>query len=114
MLTFNQVDNLYHFVHTDNLAPFGCTQYFWKEDSDSDGKGIISSYNWNSGNGYHLANQNQVICIRREEDKKKICYHTLDVNDINISGTWSPRFSQFFFVYFSSASSWLACLLALM
>merc|ERR1712223_1753948 len=73
-------------MNYDNLAPFGCTQYFWKEDSDSDGKGVITSYNWNGGNGYHLANQNQVICIRREEDKKKICYSTASVNDINISG----------------------------
>merc|ERR1711997_72702 len=74
-------------MNYDNLAPFGCTQYFWKEDSDSDGKGVISSYNWNGGNGYHLADQNQVICIRREEDKTKICYSTSDFTDINISGT---------------------------
>jgi len=69
----------------DNLAPFGCTQYYWKQDSDSDGKGTIQSYNWSGGK--HLADQNQVICIRREDDKTKICYSTSAVNDISISGT---------------------------
>ena len=68
----------------DNLAPFGCTQYYWKQDSDSDGKGTIQSYNWSGGK--HLADQNQVICIRREDDKTKICYSTSAVNDISISG----------------------------
>ena len=47
----------------DNLAPFGCTQYFWKRDSDSDGKGTIQSYNYSGSK--HLADQDQVICIRR-------------------------------------------------
>merc|ERR1711976_291033 len=73
-------------MNYENLAPFGCTQYFWKEDSDSDGKGVISSYNYNGGQGYHLADQNQVICIRREEDKTRICYSTARAEDINISG----------------------------
>merc|ERR1712156_980362 len=76
-------------MNYENLAPFGCTQYFWKEDSDSDGKGIITSYNWNSGNGHHLADQNQVICIRREEDKTRICYSTSTYTDFNISGKQS-------------------------
>merc|ERR1712223_620763 len=71
-------------MNYDNLAPFGCTQYFWKEDSDSDGKGTFTSYNY--GGGYHLANQKQVICIRREEDKKKICYSTASAYDFAISG----------------------------
>merc|ERR1712223_1228104 len=73
-------------MNYENLAPFGCTQYFWKQDSDSDGKGVISSYNYNGGQGYHLADQNQVICIRREEDKTRICYSTTRAEDINISG----------------------------
>merc|ERR1712117_184703 len=79
-------------MNYDNLAPFGCTQYFWKEDSDSDGKGVITSYNWNSGNGHHLADQNQIICIRREEDKNKICYSVNDPTDLSISGTqYEPK-----------------------
>jgi len=68
----------------DNLAPFGCTQYFWKQDSDSDGKGTIQSYNWSGAR--HLADQNQVICIRREDDKTKICYSTTSQKDFSISG----------------------------
>ena len=68
----------------DNLAPFGCTQYFWKQDSDSDGKGTIQSYNWSGAK--HLADQNQVICIRREDDKTKICYSTTNKEDFSISG----------------------------
>jgi len=73
-------------VTYDNLAPFGCTQYFWTQDSDTDGKGTITSYNYNSGGGHHLADQNQVICIRREDDKTRICYSTALVTDISISG----------------------------
>jgi len=66
----------------ENLAPAGCTQYFWnKEDSD----GTLYSYNYNSGNGPHLADQKQVICIRREENKNTICYSAADA-DIAISG----------------------------
>jgi len=75
----------------DNLAPFGCTQYFWKQDSDSDGKGTIQSYNWSGAK--HLADQNQVICIRREDDKTKICYSTTVNTDFSISGEsgmWQP------------------------
>jgi len=75
----------------DNLAPFGCTQYFWKRDSDSDGKGTIQSYNWSGSK--HLADQDQVICIRREDDKTKICYSTTETTDLSISGTtamWYP------------------------
>ena len=73
-------------VTYDNLAPFGCTQYYWAEDSDSDGKGTITSYNYNSGSGHHLADQNQVICIRREDDKTRICYSTAAATDLAISG----------------------------
>ena len=44
-----------------NLAPSGCTEYYF-----GDTTGTISSYNFNSGNGYNLANQNHKICIRSE------------------------------------------------
>ena len=71
-------------VTYDNLAPFGCTQYYWAEDSDSDGKGTIQSYNWSGSK--HLADQDQVICIRREDDKTQICYSTTANTDFSISG----------------------------
>ena len=44
-----------------NLAPSGCTEYLFGSST-----GQISSYNFNNGNGYNLANQNQKICIRSE------------------------------------------------
>ena len=42
-----------------NLAPDGCTQYFFGETT-----GTVQSYNFEGGT--HLANQNQNMCIRRE------------------------------------------------
>ena len=72
-----------------NLAPAGCTQYFWGEEENT-----INSFNWNNGNGFHLADQKQVICIRREEGKSRICYTTVnDQFDINISGNFLIIFS---------------------
>ena len=65
-----------------NLAPEGCTQYYYdKEDAD----GILRSYNWQGG--IHLADQKQVVCIRREEDKSQICYSAVEAQtDIDFSG----------------------------
>ena len=56
----------------ENLAPQGCTQYFF----GNSGAGTIESFNFNSGAGIHLANQNQMICIRREATMSKICYES--------------------------------------
>ena len=52
-----------------NKAPPGCLQYHF--DSDT---GVIRSFNWNGGAGRHLSNQNQLICIRREATRSRICY----------------------------------------
>ena len=41
-----------------NLAPSGCTQYFF----DVDGMGMLKTFNFDGG--VHLADQNQKICIR--------------------------------------------------
>ena len=38
------------------------------------------------GDGYHLANQEQNICIRREKDYCEICYSAVKNNDFGISG----------------------------
>lgn len=65
----------------DNLAPSGCTQWFYNEDAI----GTFQSYNYNSNSGVHLADQNQVVCIRREEKKRRICY-SAELADISISG----------------------------
>ena len=42
-----------------NLAPSGCTQYYFGSTTAS-----VETYNFNGGNGQHLANQRQQICVR--------------------------------------------------
>ena len=43
--------------------------------------------------GYHLANQNQVQCIRREKGQCRICYSTYDfATDFQISGDGDKKF----------------------
>lgn len=65
----------------DNLAPEGCTQYYYGSSVDT-----VRSYNWNGG--YHLANQNQRICIRRERGQCRICWTTMDHDtDFVVAGT---------------------------
>ena len=44
---------------SDKLAPDGCTQYFTGSTT-----GMVQSYNYDGGT--HLADQNQVMCIRME------------------------------------------------
>ena len=44
-----------------NLAPEGCTQYYYGSTT-----GSVNSFNYQSGNGAHLANQDQTICVRTE------------------------------------------------
>ena len=44
-----------------NLAPPGCTQYFFGANS-----GTVRTFNFNNNQGHHLANQDQTICVRRE------------------------------------------------
>ena len=45
------------------------------------------------GNGYHLANQEQNICIRREKDYCEICYSTVKNNDFGVSGGGGRAFT---------------------
>lgn len=61
------------------LAPPGCTQYFYGSDT-----GSVQSYNF--AGDYHLANQRQNICIRRESSQCRICYSTSTWTDFQISG----------------------------
>lgn len=63
-----------------NLAPQGCTQYFFGQSS-----GTFRSYNYQSGKGYNLANQNQNICFRREKGNTKVCYSTQTFTDFQVS-----------------------------
>merc|ERR1719420_67678 len=74
-----------------NKAPKGCLQYHFAGDGDDDGDldpTVIRSFNWNGGNGRHLANQDYNICIRREATIRRICYSqdaTSFLNDFLIS-----------------------------
>ena len=63
-----------------NLAPSGCTEYFFGSDT-----GTMTSYNF--AGGAHLANQKQMICVRREKGNCRICYSTVNyLTDFGISG----------------------------
>jgi len=84
-----------------NLPPSGCLQYFFGQD-----QGIVASFN--SG-GIHLANQQQVICVRyltllfyisnhrlksplinrREADTCRICWSPVTSTDFQLSGPGS-------------------------
>jgi len=74
-----------------NKAPKGCLQYHFAGDGNDDGDldpTIIRSFNWNGGNGRHLANQDYNICVRRESSIRRICYSqdaTTFLNDFLIS-----------------------------
>ena len=47
--------------------PSGCTQYYYGESS-----GTVQSFNFDAG--YHLADQRQKICFRKERDFCRICF----------------------------------------
>ena len=63
-----------------NLAPSGCTQYFFGTDAAS---GTVSSFNFDQG--IHLANQNQRICFRRESGQCRMCYSLEAKTDFQVS-----------------------------
>ena len=64
----------------DNLAPDGCTQYFWGETTD-----LVKTYNFDGG--FHLAEQDQNICIRRERNICEICWSTTAEGDFETSSS---------------------------
>ena len=63
-----------------NLAPAGCTQYFFGDDS-----GSVKSFNYDGGQ--HLAEQNQVFCVRREVGTCGICWSAIEAIDFMVSGS---------------------------
>ena len=58
-------------IHLDDRsiykAPDNCLQYF------TGATGSIESFNFNSGNGKHLADQDYTICIRSELGSCNVC-----------------------------------------
>lgn len=62
-----------------NLAPEGCTQYFSGATTD-----IVQTYNFQGGQ--HLADQNDLICVRREARNCRICWTTTAEGDFETSG----------------------------
>ena len=65
----------------ENLAPQGCLQYHF----GNSGAGNVESFNFNAGAGIHLANQNQMICVRREANMCKICWSPAAAGDFSLS-----------------------------
>lgn len=65
----------------ENMPPAGCTQYYF----GNAGTGYIKSFNYDAGTT-HLADQKQVICIRREQGMCRICYSADGVMDVQLSG----------------------------
>ncbi|XP_040572541.1 uncharacterized protein [Lepeophtheirus salmonis] len=63
----------------DNLAPEGCTQYFFGSNT-----GIVKTYNFDGGQ--HLDNQNQRICVRRERGNCRICWTATADTDFELTG----------------------------
>ena len=65
---------------SENLAPSGCVQYLYGDNS-----GTIQSFNYQGT--YHLADQRQKICFRREKGNCRMCYsHVSSIADIQVSG----------------------------
>eukprot|EP00095_Tigriopus_kingsejongensis_P004674 maker-scaffold938_size78735-snap-gene-0.14 protein:Tk04674 transcript:maker-scaffold938_size78735-snap-gene-0.14-mRNA-1 annotation:"PREDICTED: uncharacterized protein LOC102079537" len=64
-----------------NLAPTGCTQYFATEN----GRGSVQTFNF--AGGLHLADQNQVMCVRQNRDSCRICWTTVANEDFDVSGS---------------------------
>ena len=56
-------------------------QYFFGTTTNT-----IRSFNYNAGNGYNLANQNQVSCVRRERGTCRICWSAQNAIDVMLSG----------------------------
>merc|ERR1712194_699149 len=69
----------------ENLAPSGCAQYHF----GSGGTNYVQTFNFQSGSGKHLADQKQVICVRRETGNCQVCWSADAVTDVEVSGIQS-------------------------
>merc|ERR1711899_540951 len=64
-----------------NLAPSGCSQYYW----GTGGASTIKSFGYD-GSTAHLANQAQTVCVRRESGNCQICWYAAANTDVSLSG----------------------------
>ena len=64
----------------DNLPPQGCTQYYY----GTSGTNQVRSFNFDGGR--HLADQHQVVCVRRESGNCRICWSADAATDVSVSG----------------------------
>merc|ERR1712226_1306574 len=64
-----------------NLAPSGCSQYYW----GTGGASTIKSFGYD-GSTAHLANQAQTVCVRRESGNCQICWYAASNTDVSLSG----------------------------
>ena len=64
----------------ENLPPMGCTQYYY----GTGGVNLVRTFNFDGGR--HLANQKQVICVRREAGNCRICWSADAKSDVGTSG----------------------------
>jgi len=62
-----------------NLAPSGCTQYFFGATSQA-----VQTFNYDGG--AQLAEQNQNICVRRERGNCRICWSAAIATDFDVNG----------------------------
>jgi len=58
------------------LAPSGCLQYFTGDSGTAANGDAIQTFNYNSGNGVLLANQDYSACVRANRAFCSICYYT--------------------------------------
>lgn len=75
----NVDENLLHF--SELLPPTGCAQYF-----TGSGPSHVQTFNYNAGNGRHLADQDQLICVRRESGMCAICWSADAETDVQLGG----------------------------
>merc|ERR1711981_1322301 len=61
---------------SESLVPSGCLQYH------TGVTGVAKSFNFDQG--YHLANQEQTICFRREAGSCRICYSAASITDVQL------------------------------
>merc|ERR1711910_243648 len=62
-----------------NLAPSGCSQYYW----GTGGASTIKSFGYD-GSTAHLANQAQTVCVRRESGNCQICWYAASNTDVSL------------------------------